>query len=52
MTSDYRRQQAFAAGKKAALAGKPDTANNRQRGTIYFDDWADGWGEGERGRKL
>ena len=41
--SDYRRNLAWFAGVKAALAGKPVTANNRQNGTIYFDDWHDGW---------
>lgn len=45
--SDYRRQQAWTAGKKAALAGKPRSSCNRQRGTIFFDDWMDGFGEGE-----
>jgi hypothetical protein len=44
--SDYRREQAWQAGKKAALAGEAETANNRERGTIFFDDWADGWNEG------
>jgi hypothetical protein len=41
--SDYRRRLAYQAGRKAALSGKPETANNREWGTIYFDDWADGW---------
>lgn len=46
--SDYRRELAFKAGKKAGQSGKPETANKRQRGTIYFDDWWDGWNEGQR----
>ena len=46
--SNYRRRRAWEAGKKAALAGKPKTANNRERGTIFYDDWCDGWNEGER----
>jgi hypothetical protein len=46
--SNYRREQAWQAGKKAAHAGKPETANNREWGTIYFDDWADGWATGKR----
>lgn len=48
--SEHRRRLAFKAGKKAALNGKPETENNRQRGTIFFDDWYDGWAEGERER--
>lgn len=43
--SPYRRQLAYAAGKKARQQGKPTTANNRQEGTIYADDWWDGWNE-------
>lgn len=46
--SDYRRALAFKAGKKAALAGKSRETCNRQRGTIFFDDWQDGYNEGER----
>ena len=49
--SEHRRRMAWTAGKKAALSGKPRDTNNRTRGTIYFDDWADGWDEGERERK-
>tara|TARA_Y100000114_G_scaffold153717_2_gene174266 strand:- start:28690 stop:28878 length:189 start_codon:yes stop_codon:yes gene_type:complete len=44
--SDYRRQQAWVAGNKAGKAGLPSDRNNRQRGTIFYDDWADGWEEG------
>lgn len=47
MISDYRRGLAWKAGHKAARAGNTATANNRQRGTIYYDDWADGWREGD-----
>lgn len=46
--SEYRRGLAYTAGKKAALAGKLRTANNRQPGTIFHDDWGDGFDEGER----
>lgn len=49
--SDYRRNQAWQAGRKAAQQGKPLGANPRQRGTIYFDDWDDGWLYGHRERK-
>ncbi len=48
--SEYQRMLAYEAGKKAALAGKPETANNRERGTIFFDDWYDGWADGDRER--
>ena len=43
--SEYRCILAFKAGRKARLAGKPITANNRERGTVYYDDWWDGWNE-------
>jgi ribosome modulation factor len=43
--SDYRRNQAFQAGRKAALAGKTKETCNRQPGTIFFDDWHDGFEE-------
>jgi len=43
MVSEYRRGQAWRAGKKAFESGKPKSANNRERGTIYYDDWWDGW---------
>lgn len=46
--SDHRREKAWQAGKKAGMAGKPATANNRQQGTIFYDDWHDGWLEGRR----
>jgi hypothetical protein len=46
--SEYRRGQAFAAGRKAATEGKPRTACNRQCGTIYYDDWMDGYEEAAR----
>lgn len=41
--SEYRRRQASAAGQKAFRDGKARATNNRQRGTIYYDDWMDGW---------
>jgi hypothetical protein len=40
--SDYRRNLAWRAGHKAALANKTLAANNRQEGTIFYDDWCDG----------
>lgn len=46
--SEYRRQQAWTAGKKAALAGKSRETCKRVRGTIFFDDWHDGYNSGER----
>jgi hypothetical protein len=41
--SDYRRGLAFKAGEKAARASKSRETCDRQRGTIYFDDWQDGY---------
>lgn len=48
--SEYRRTQAFQAGRRAGLAGRPEETNNRRRGTIFFDDWQDGWNEGFHSR--
>lgn len=45
--SDYRRRLAFQHGKAAALRGKPETSCNRQPGTIFYDDWHDGYREGQ-----
>lgn len=41
--SDYRRNQAWNAGRRAFAAGKPIESNNRQPCTIFYDDWCDGW---------
>jgi len=41
--SEYRCEQAWNAGVKAALAEKKRSSNNRQPGTVYYDDWADGY---------
>lgn len=46
--SDYRRQQAYEAGQNAGQKGLSEAACTRQRGTIYFDDWHDGYQEGQR----
>jgi hypothetical protein len=46
--STTRRQQAWKAGQKARADGKPEDANNRLFGTIYYDDWSDGWGYEDR----
>lgn len=43
--SNYRSRLAFKAGRKARQLGKPSTANNREPGTVYYDDWWDGWNE-------
>lgn len=48
---EHRRRLAYTAGRKAALAEKSRDKNNRQRGTIFYDDWADGWDEGHHERK-
>lgn len=45
--SDYRRGQAWKAGKAAHQRGKPRASCKRQRGTIYFDDWHDGYNDSE-----
>ena len=49
--SDYRRTQAFQAGRKAGLAGLDVRVCKRMPGTIYFDDWHDGHAEGLRERQ-
>jgi len=41
--SEYRRDLAWKSGQKARLAGKGREVCKRERGTIYFDDWQDGW---------
>jgi hypothetical protein len=41
--SEYLRRLAFKAGEKAARQGRPGSVCNRQRGTIFFDDWHDGY---------
>jgi hypothetical protein len=46
--SEYRRAQAYKAGRKAALAGKGRSTCKRQSGTIFFDDWHDAFDEAAR----
>ena len=46
--SDYRREQAWKAGYKAARDGKSRETCNRRQGTIFWDDWHDGYNDGER----
>jgi ribosome modulation factor len=41
--SDHRRRKAYVAGEQAARDGKGREACTRQRGTIFYDDWMDGW---------
>ena len=48
--SEYRRIQASKAGAKAHAAGKPRSSCNRQRGTIFYDDWQDGYSASENGQ--
>lgn len=43
--SEYRRHLAWTAGKMAAKAGKSRATCNRENGTIYFDDWHDGYND-------
>ncbi len=47
MVSASRRDLAWTAGYNAQLAGKSREACNRQPGTIYFDDWHDGYNHAE-----
>ena len=42
---DHRCRLAARAGAKARREGKPITANDRPRGTIFYDCWADAWQE-------
>lgn len=44
-----KRAAAHRAGKAAALAGKSTLSHGPQieRGTIFYDDWCDGYREGE-----
>lgn len=48
--NELERYNAFREGKAAALTGKSEDTNDREPGTIYYDDWADGWQEGDRER--
>ena len=41
--SDRRRNLAWLAGERAARQGKPASSCDRIRGTIYYDDWMDGF---------
>ncbi len=50
--SDYRRRLAFLAGMKACRNGKARSKCNRSEGTIYFDDWHDGYSEEEQRQPL
>lgn len=42
--SDYHSHKAWLAGRDAALAQRPKSSCRRTRGTIYYDDWHDGYG--------
>lgn len=46
--SDYRRNLAWKAGRKAQRTGKSPETCNRQPGTIFFDDWHDGYRAAEQ----
>jgi hypothetical protein len=43
--SEYRRLLAYRAGRKAALNRRDRSTCKRTPGTIYFDDWHDGFDE-------
>ena len=49
--SEHRRNLAWLAGERAGRAGKPEDVCDRQRGTIYFDDWMDGHQAGAETRR-
>lgn len=40
---EHRCRLAWRAGIKAAEAGKHFRTNNRPRGTVFYDDWCDGY---------
>ena len=44
--SDHRRNLAWLAGDRAARQGKSRETCTRMPGTIYFDDWHDGYENG------
>lgn len=46
--SDYHRRKAWQAGNKAFRDGLPRSACTRPQGTIYYDDWHDGYNDAER----
>lgn len=46
--SEYRRRQASLAGAKAFRDGKSRETCNRPNGTVFFDDWHDGYNAAER----
>lgn len=46
--SNELRESAWQAGNQAAREGKPKDGGGWIRGTIYFDDWHDGYDEGSR----
>lgn len=46
--NNQRREKAFQAGRKAALASLTEEECKEPCGTIYYDDWFDGYEEGKR----
>lgn len=47
--SKYRRGLAWRAGVRAHQQGRTRETCDRPRGTIYFDDWQDGFSTSENG---
>lgn len=50
--SEYQRIQASNAGMKAFREGKSSSACDRPRGTIFYDDWQDGYAAAEQSTRL
>ena len=45
--SGRRREQAWQAGHNARLKCKPRTSCDRRLGTIFYDDWQDGYNDAD-----
>lgn len=43
--SDILRHKAWTSGNKASKAGKKVTSCRYKQGTIYYDDWCDGFND-------
>lgn len=46
-----KRQDAWDAGYTAAVHGKTRAACREEAGTVFYDDWCDGYEEGTRHRE-
>ena len=50
LTDAFQRANAFKAGRTAGMRDESRTSCRYPRGTIYYDDWHDGFAEGEKNR--